>query len=177
MLPYSLGHELILLQQRNPLMYSGFESLHPEFQKVAIKRAVSVCARNWIQNQKSDPFFNLWSWRVRNYNFALSIADWNNYRAAGSASPPTESVEYENGSRSLGAPLSAAMIQFLIQNMGLTEARAYDYPIGLCKFHYYTNAEREGGIKIINAAELSFEEYCRKEDEKAAQLKGSPCPA
>lgn len=175
---YSVGHDLLLLNQKNPLALlndAGFNQLSIKEQCAAIIQAVLICCRNWNKNQKAHKWLGLWRFKNRNADYSLAIEDFRNYREAGSSGPETESVGGSH--RALGAPFHAALIQFLIQKMGASECQAYDYPMGLAKFHYYTHAEFEGGIKIPNRAEIEFDEYCKREDEKAAKEKEAKCPA
>ena len=76
--------------------------------------------------------------------------------------------------RTLGGPYDAALLQFLIQRMRLTEAEALEYPLGLAQAHFLTYLERGGGLRILNGEELDFEDYCREEDAKAAAAKPEP---
>lgn len=152
-----------------------FLKLPIENQCAAVISAALTCYRGWVDNHKPEKHLWFWRWMNRNTDYPFAIAQFRTYRAAGSMMPPVVQLDGKNAGRSLGAPFHAALIQFLMK-MGKTETEAYDYPLGLAQFHYYTNAEREGGLKIVNAAETEFEEYCRREDEKAAKAKEATCP-
>lgn len=201
---YSLGHELLLLQQRNAFLLTGFDSLPEEQKRLALVRAADVCSQTWSENHFTPGTWwdktrmrKVWArWQravkcgVRSEErgvladgcqpdgahgvtrptttWGAEIAKLREYIRAGSTKPTTEACDGPAG-RQHGAPFHASLIQFLISQMGLPEMEAYDYPFGLAKFHYYTHAEAEGGIKIVNAPEMEFEEFCAREDAKAAQ--------
>lgn len=174
---YSVGHDLLLLNKRNPFVLlndAGFNQLPIVEQCAAVIQGALICCQNWEHNQTAHKWLGLWRWKNRNPDYPQAIANFRAYRNAGCASVPTESVE-GNQSRSLGSPFHAALIQFLIQKMGATESQAFDYPMGMAKVHYYTHAESEGCIRIPNADEIGFDEYCRVEDEKAAKAKEAKC--
>lgn len=186
--PYSIGHEIILQQKLNPLLSPDFFKLPETKQRQALIWAVDICSQTWAENN-STPSTWLERWRhnrawnkwekatnaLTEIDWRIAIADFINYRNAGLQAPKVEPTEGASG-RTMGAPFLASLIQFLIQKMGKTEDRAYDCPLSLAKFHYYTDAESEGHLKIPNQNEMDFDEYCRKKDaEAAAKAKEAKC--
>ncbi len=186
LLNFSIGHRLLLLQRRNPFFFGEnyFNALPNSEQQRAVKEAAWICS-NTIERNESQPFLffkvKLWLWQIRNENYPLAIAEMRNYLAIGgfistdsnSSTPgaltmPLEPVASETPGRALGAPFEATLIQFLIKSLHKTEAEAMNYPFALAQFHYYTHCEREGGLQIVNHAEIAFSEYCRQEDAKEA---------
>ncbi len=188
MKPYSIGHDLILLQHGNPLVTGSIEECDSRERRCAIIRAADICSQTFSENNFT-PSNLIQRWRHRyawakwraalkefsNEDFSLAIADFLNYRFDGSHGPYVEPVSSEN-SRALGCPFHAALIQFLFSHLGIKEREAYDYPLALAKWHYFTHAENEGCVKIPNYEEVDFEEYCRKMDEAAeAKSKEAKC--
>lgn len=59
--------------------------------------------------------------------------------------------------------------QWLMLTLRLTEAEAWDYPVGLAKMRWATYWEREGGLEICNEQEAEFDAaVARKMAELAA---------
>jgi hypothetical protein len=58
----------------------------------------------------------------------------------------------------------------LIRELRLTQEEAHEYPLALAEVHYLSWLEREGGLRILNAFEMEFEEYCREGNEKLEKL-------
>lgn len=89
------------------------------------------------------------------------------------AAQPSTNDYQPSTNRSLGSPYDALLIQFLLKS-GLcrTEAECLDYPFGLAEVHYLTHLEKEGCLRIINAAEWEFAADCAQRDLEAAIAAG-----
>lgn len=189
LLDYSIGHEVLLLRRRNPIVLlspAHFFDLSDQEQARAIMEAVWICANTWRENRR-QPFawlkIRIWGWKIRNANFSLAIAEFRNYLDAGRTLPPLLPCD-DNQGRLCGAPFLARLIQYLVRHMKKTEEEAMDYPFGQAQFHYFTHAENEGALRIKNADEVDFENYCEEQDAiEAARLaaeeakKEATCPA
>jgi hypothetical protein len=151
MLDYSIGHEIILLRQRNELVCGGFEQLSEPGQRTAIIRAVLVCSRDW--RQKPHRWLRLWGWMIRKADFALAVADFRNYRAAGTTFPNILPAKEE--SRELGSPFLARLIAFAGFN--------YDAPLGMLLWSFYAGAEAEGCCMVENETERQIRGQIRDE--------------
>lgn len=183
MLRYSVGHEIVLLSRRNPLVMGSegeFSRLAGEEQRTAIILAADVCCQTWAEYHAS---YNAWQrfrigrkwaqWRqaIADADYPLAIAEWRNYRAAGSATFTTEEMPNTGDEfRYFGQPEMASLINFLQITCGLTEAQAFDYPLGLARMRRLVWLESEGAVRITNAHEA---EIARRRDE---YLKAHPEP-
>jgi hypothetical protein len=111
----------------------------------------------------------LWGWLIRKADFALEIASWRNYRAAGCTCPPSPSEEdyqiangkdLESG-RSFGGSMLARLIPYLSRH-GLYAALGcdtpFDVPFGLANHLYLSELEMEGNVLIENAREAQVKE-------------------
>lgn len=76
-----------------------------------------------------------------------------------------------SGGRAAGAPLLARVVQFLVGRLGRTEEEALDYPLGLAYWHFAAYQEAQGNLKILNADEVEFLEWCEAQDRAAAGKK------
>lgn len=172
---YSLGAEVILSRQKNPLVIlSGtqFSVFTPNSQIAAIQNAALVCYRSWTENQRPEKWLRLWQWRIRKMDHGQAIEDFLKYRADGSTFPPATSEEArdvegrEKGGRLLGAPFLCRVYQFLtslpdreIRQFGET---AFDFPFGFACFLYLTHLENAGAYQIENEKESQIKEEFQK---------------
>lgn len=174
MLPYSIGHELRLLQQRNPLLLpeSDFDSLLAKDQRLAIIRAALVCSQTWQQNQKLHRWLNLWGWLIRNSDFALAIAEFRNYRHAGTTMPTL--AEPDEKGREMGSPHTARILHFALSLYGLD---AYDAPLGQLQWMYFSAAEAQGNCKVENSTERQIrDEVAQHRADYEREQKEKQCP-
>jgi hypothetical protein len=129
---------------------------------------VWVCANSWRELISMDKAWltllkiRAWRWRARRCDLALAAADFRNYRRAGSRLPPVASAEA--GGRIAGGPIVAGLVQFLIERLGKSETEAMDYPLGLGYWHFAVYRESQGALKILNAGEIEFEEWCEEQE-------------
>lgn len=201
LLDFCIGHRLILLRQRNPLLWqppADFNLLPFERQTFWLIEAIYTCAQSFAMRQRLEkaPGFSVarlrnrlavWCWHRRRkrakLNWPRETAKFQNYLA--SARIITEYKEKREGcpfmpttagpdakGRALGAPCDAALIQFLCRELHMTEAAALEYPLGLAQAHYLTFLEREGNLRILNAFEMEFEDMTVELDLKAAKEAG-----
>lgn len=178
---YSLGHEILLLRRRNALLLLSadhFNALPKQDQILALLQAVLICSATWDQNRRGQKWLRLWHWLNQNANWPLAIADFRNYLEQGRLTPAINGVPDATG-RPLGGPYHARLLQFIIQNLGLRESEAFDYPFGAAQFHYFTYLELEGAIRILNQDEIDFETWCAEEEAKANKtpIPRTPHPA
>lgn len=167
---YSLGHEILLLDRKNPLLTlsAGELAALPDPSKlIALREAVWTCANTWAQNhhERAVRFkVRLWSWLTSKANLALEIANFQSYLAAAYVrfpSPDPFSSEVANDEnetgrgRSLGAPLLANLMLFAARNR---EALArihpattvHDLPLALISNLYLADMEAEGRLRVEN---------------------------
>ncbi len=184
LLPYSIGHELILVRERNPLLAprEHFNQLPIAEQIKAIVRAVQVCSRTWEQNKRPDRWVKFWCWLIRRSDFPLAIAEFRNYRDEGSTFPPIweEPGDGEDKGRKLGSPHMARLLDYSLQVCG---PAAFDAPLGAMQWLYLSSCEAEGLINIANEHERQIKEeieqhqadYDREQEEKRRNAEGSDC--
>ena len=168
MLDYSIGHEILLLREGNPLIVPD-ENATEEKYRVGIIRAALICSRTWGENQRHFRWFKLWQWLARHSDFSLAVADFHNYRRAGISMPEVMPTPGEKG-RNLGAPHIARLLEY---SMKLYGPAAFDMPFGLAQWMYYSGAESEGGCiipseeeKATQSAVEEMERTIRKEQEE-----------
>lgn len=173
LLPYSIGHELLLQAARNPIL-GGPEFLaefDPAQRRKAILRAVLVCSRNWSQNRQPERWLSLWDWTIRRHDTDLSIAEFRAYRDAGSSCPEIKPSDNGDG-RPLGAPLMARLLSFSAARFG---AAAYDQPLGMLQWMFYAWAEFKGACRVENATERQIREEIAEHQAQYAREQEAKC--
>jgi hypothetical protein len=173
--PYSLGHDLRLTRQGNPLANSDTGTL------LDLRDAALICHQGWRECERMpwDPLirFKLWLWRrrARKCSFALDLATFTQYRAAGSLEFPPSGVARPSAdpsdARIAGCPFILRLQQFLMIHLRLTEEQAWDYPLGLAKCRWGCYWEENGDWNIYNEGEAALDKYVLEQEAKgAAQL-------
>lgn len=158
LLDYSIGHEILLQRQRNPLVtlsWEDFNKLKLTEQITALLRAVLVCSQTWEQNKKPQKWVWLWSWLNRKENYPLAIADFFNYRLSGSTFPVTTKLGESEAGRRFGGPLLARVIDKVAPLYG---RETMDCPLGFSYWLYFSAMEAEGCVKIENQEERQTRE-------------------
>jgi|GEM_PF-2896583 len=171
--PYSVGHELLLLQQRNPflcLSRAEFDALPADQQMAALVKAVLVCYRPAAAHGQPEKWLRLWQWLNRHTNYPLAIAEFRNYLLAGRNLIPAlsagderdkEAYEIANGGekmtagRPMGSPLVANLIHFCIHELNLTPAAALEQAFGYVGNLYFAQLEGKGCLYVENHQEAA----------------------
>jgi hypothetical protein len=175
--PYSLGHELFLIRELNPLLTCSDLS---RVTRADLAQAVLICCQSFEECKRmhSDWFIGLkitlWRRRVQKMNFGRELQGFLDYRASGSLEfPLTERVRCgASPGRPAGAPFLLRLHQFLVTRLNKSDSAAWDYPLGLAKMHWLAYWESEGGVTIYNSHDAQFDRYCAEEDAKElAELK------
>lgn len=177
---YSLGHQILLIRQRNPLVIltqDQFAVFSVESQRQAIQNAALVCSRLWKENvlaAPAPPKLTFWRWRMNRLGAARpelvegAINDFRLYRLAGMTCPPRPSEQArlvlskdKDEGRYLGGPFMARLYNFIsglpdreIRQFGET---AFDFPMGFAAFLYMCHLEQEGSIEIENEKEAAVQ--------------------
>jgi hypothetical protein len=191
--PYSIGHEILLWQTRNPLLLATreeFDALPEADQAAALCRAVVVCSRNWLDNQKPVPRPRLWSWQLRKTDWPLALAQFRSYLSAGRTMLPTlnsaipedaEAYKIANNDeplggngRALGSPFLAQLILFARTTLDIPFLDTLDIPFAIAGNLYFTHLENDGRLNIENAREAQVRSEMAQhradaEAERAAQ--------
>jgi hypothetical protein len=175
--PYSLGHELFLTSEANPII-AGEPVLYPH-----LESAVQACCQSWSEYSATDYWAGLkarlWHWRTWHWSRSFmegplrgEIKKFLNYREAGCLEFPISdftSAERDASGRWPGAPFLLRLHRFVMK-MGKTEAEAWDYPVGLAKMHWQAHYEAEGLLDIYNSHDEGFQQFAEQQDLEAAEL-------
>lgn len=180
MQPYSIGHELILLKERNPLIVLNevaFDLLPIPQQITAVIRAVLVCCQDYESSSQPHKWLKLWGWRNRHSNYIDAAWLFRRYRADGSTFPPSpdkESDEIANGKdeggRQLGGDIITRVLNFLCTKYrAFGYSSVYNFPFGMALHLYTCELEVEGRIRIENDRERQVKSEMKEHLEAIAK--------
>ena len=96
LLPYSLGHDLLLTQRENPFLLlerEAFDLLPAAQQISALAQAVLVCSRDWRGNHRPVRPWHKQPFISERTDWPVQIAEFRNYHAAGRALFPGPSPQ------------------------------------------------------------------------------------
>lgn len=176
--PYSIGHELFLIREGNPLAFAlrpiGHLATRPQLAQAAL-----ICCQGWSANRDqwrdrlSGLKLRLWRWRTRKLDLESEVDAFVKYQSGGCLelplSPTITDTKNETPSRLSGSPFLLRVHQFLTTKLGLSQPEAWDYPYGLGVIQWETWHESEGSLHVLNAAEaehLEFVERMEKEEKE-----------
>jgi hypothetical protein len=184
MRPYSLGHELHLLREDNPLVSGGINA-NPRREDLA--QAVLVCSQTFeeCRRMNSDWLLPLkgWLWRrrVRKLPTGPHVQAFLEYRQDGMREFPPSSTPRSDSSpgRPAGAPFLLRLYQFLVVEMHMPTVyqhpltnevlTPWDHPFGLAQMQFATHWEERGSFDIYNYHDAVHDEAARKLDEWEAK--------
>lgn len=191
LLTYTIGHELLLIQTRNPLVCmddTSFNALPADLQRASLRRSVIICSRDWEQHDKPQRFLRLWKWVCDKFCvYELEIAQFRNYLAAAHVDYPPPDPRADdvcasaNGyepmrsmrGRTYGSPHIARLINFVAPRLKTLDSSlktVFDCPYALANQLYITHLESEGNCRVENSEErAAAEEYKRHVVEALAE--------
>lgn len=162
MLEYSIGHELLLWRQRNPLIQGRqeFEALPPDEQREAVMNAALVCSRPWQCAPKQRRELRRWGRKTRRLVTSIEVFKFRAYREDGAQSLPTRSIPKTSGVpyHYFGSPETALLLLFvhpLYRDFGYRTP--FDFPLGLARTLYLADAESKGFVWVKNHHDLAEE--------------------
>lgn len=148
MLNYSIGHELILLNKRNPiatLSAEDFLKLPDAEQIKAVHQAVLICSRTWEQNDEPNNWLWLWRKTIRESDLKTAVLDFLSYRFKGSTFPKINKPNKQPEGRTLGSP-------FLVRVLNCVDGD-FNYPLGAAQWRYFSKLEDDGRVEVENEGE------------------------
>lgn len=169
--PYSLGHDLHLIREGNPLSAGS-----PFASQDHLVQAVFICCHSWDEMRRAphDPFIGpkLWLWRrrARKLDFKAELQNFIDYQRDGSLEFKLSDIAHTDRKtpRAPGAPFLLRLHAFLMTHLRLTESQAWDYPYGLATMRWECHWEQEGGLDIYNAHDAEFDAYVAEQEAKGA---------
>ena len=171
---YTIGHELALISQGNPIVTyteKSFSELPSPVINFSLASAVEVCCAR-IPTIKV-----LWAIMKMRCNFSEEVRKFREYRSSGSEDfattrqPRTQGVPFHY----FGAPELATLINYVSVNHKMMIDAHFggtplNFPLGMAKMLYTTSLECDGLVWVENFQDVEFRE--RKE----AYEKSNPEP-
>jgi hypothetical protein len=130
---YSIGHEILLWRQRNPLLTltaAAFSSLPIEDQKSWLRKAVLICSNDWRGNFRRQRWLAVWRYFTEGCDYGWETLEFQMYLMEQrtllktlSAAVPLEAEAFEIANageklamgRPLGSPLAAQLLNFVMR--------------------------------------------------------------
>jgi len=155
LLTFSIGHEIILWQRRNPLVIytpESFKELPLAEKTKALGEAVQICSIKAKEDGKK------WGNEVAAMDLDVETDKWQAYRASGSLDLPTVKQPRQSSNTPFhyfGAPELARLINYVTTSHAMLIATHFkgsplEFPLGLAKILYSTHLECEGAIWVEN---------------------------
>lgn len=172
--PYSLGHELFLVRENNPLCVPNVALEDIRFHHLT--EAVLICSQSWAENLSVNNDWlirlklKIWGRRIRKMEFDEELELFRSYRSLGEMFFPT-SDRLKPGSKSArmpGCPFLLRLHQFLVTRLRMSAEAAWDYPKGLAVMQWQTYWESEDRMEIYNSHDAEFDAFVEKMEKEAA---------
>jgi len=155
LLPFSLGHEVVLWRRENPLVTGtreAFGLLPAGRQAEAVAEAVLVCCR------RVPRWGWLWTRRAARLDVAAAAEAFMAYRVAGAVDLPTVPIKRSGPTPSFhyfGAPEVARLVNYVAAAHGDMVRVHYggsvwNFPYGLARVLYTTHLECQGDVWVEN---------------------------
>lgn len=147
LLPYSIGHEMILRRIRNPLRCNGDMTVGSLF------TAVFVCSNDYdgawagLNAPNIPDTFEKWKRICGPFDVPKLIKSFLAYVHDGMSCP--ELGQKKRGATP-GAPFVLMLLNVLQGKLGFSRTDALNCPFGLARWHYCAYYEAEGSVKIRN---------------------------
>lgn len=165
MQPYSLGHELWLIRQGSPFVLGG------EVTKAKLYEAVLICSETWEGARRMNRDWlmpaklMLWRWRTRNELVPLASQDFQYYRERGCLCVPINPPKPGQVTvRPPGSPFLVRLKNFLVEHNRLTQAQAWDYPLGLAMIERAAYFEEKECLEVENELDVRTREFAEAND-------------
>ena len=185
---YSIGHEMLLLSERNALVNlseADFNNIPLADKIFAVMRAVLICSRPYAQYNRRHRWLRTWQFLLSGHDFTEAINSFRQYRADGSVYPPMPTKDEDamaNGGRDkegrmLGGDLMPALCSFMADKVSALGFKTiYEIPYGMALQIYFVELEKEGRIKIQNDRERQVrDELAQAMKEIAEERKAARC--
>lgn len=180
--PFSIGHELFLIREGNPL--AARVEKPGRITKQDLAEAVLICSQSFAENERmarefwADAKIRLWRWRCRRADFDMALATFQEYRDSGNLSLPPSGITTpgKTPGRIQGTPFLLRLHQFIITQLRMSEAAAWDYKLGMAKMHWCAWWEGEGCYEVYNEVDAAHDEFVREQEALLAKG-GATCQA
>lgn len=175
LLPYSVGHEILLRRLRSPFVAST--TILREEMAGKLFTAVFVCCQDYdtaaagLNDPNLPQTFAAWRRRCGNFD-ALELSKvFVQYIADGRSCPEFRSTRPPSSSG--GAPFLLMLLNVLQGKLGFSRSEALNCPLGEARWRYCAYYESEGALRIQNDTFARLREAMRARGYAPATVSGS----
>ena len=159
---YSIGHELALIKQGNPIITyaeSSFNELSQAAQNLSLASAVEICC------YRVPVLKIIWAIRQIGCNFKEEIKKFRVYRDSGSLDLPTTRQSRVSGLsfHYFGSPELARLINYVSEYHAIMinvhfNGSPLNFPLGVARMLYASKLECDGSIWVENFKDAELKE-------------------
>lgn len=173
LMPYSIGHELLLWRHGSPFVIfnrDGIAAMDAVDRIEAVKRAAMVCSRSWQDNQRDVANLGEWLKKSGEDNHDEAAVAFMDYRDAGSLEFKADlPSDFEGKTVFVGCPQLLQLYTFVQKHVSRHEivpygTTAWDFPLGLAKMMWQAQAEQAGGLQIYNFRQKSHDDFVAEQE-------------
>ena len=161
LVPYSVGHSLVLHRLQSPLVVGG------EVSKADLMHGVLICSQPVLESLKAmrSPFrglmFKLWAKKTSALSFDSEFEKWNAWMASQSTAP--EILTKPGLKRSLSMPWPERMLACCL-DLGLNEETVLSMPIGDAERLVLARAETHGDVELWNSKDEALWQWAQQQN-------------
>ena len=150
-----LGLELKQISIGHMLLLERFECL-PVRDEESLVMAVLICSQDQdkVLETFADPWIRMkvriWRWRLGKIDWIEKILLWEEYFEAGTKAPLVVSTDDKSGSKDSHTPFLQHLRTVLISKCNYTIREAMSTSLSQCLWDYYSWAETEGSVNIVD---------------------------
>ena len=161
LVPFSVGHSLVLHRLQSPLVVGG------EVGRSELMQGVLICSQPVAEALKTmrSPFrglaFKLWAKKTVKLSFDVEFEKWNNWMAGQSTAP--EILTKPGGKKCLAMPWPERMLACCL-DLGLTEDTVLSMPIGDAERLVLAKAETHGDVELWSPKEEALWRWAQQQN-------------
>ena len=161
LMPYSVGHSLMLHRIGSPLVIGGHVG------RADLMTAVLVCSQPIKESMAAiySPFRNLalkaWTWKVKSLSFEAEMDKWNEWMLSQSTAP--EILSKPGASKQLSMPWPERMLACCLE-IGLQEDTVLAMPIGDAERLVLARAETHGDVELWNPKDEALWRWMKQQE-------------
>ena len=170
LLPYSIGHEIMLTKTSNPLAtyaQESFAELEEPIQRAKLFSACFICKRSWVGNRRPIKWVALTIAFRQKCKTTEEVAKFQSYRGAGQEDFPTRRMPRTQGVpyHYFGAPAVSRLLLFvtrehLFRDFGFETP--FDFPMALARQLYSADMEARENLWVENWHDAEEKERAKK---------------
>jgi len=161
LLPYSVGHSLVLHRIGSPLVVGG------PVGRADLMTAVLICSQPVQESLAAiySPIRNLalkaWTWKVKRLSFDAELDKWNEWMAGQSTAP--EILMKQGNARQLSMPWPERMLACCLE-IGLEEDTVLAMPIGDAERLVLARAETHGDVELWSPKDEALWRWMKQQE-------------